>query len=65
MASKSTLSYAQRAAKHPNALVKRLFEIAERKKTNVVLSADLRNTKELLEIADSKSHSPRIVHDMR
>ncbi|OCT49339.1 Orotidine 5'-phosphate decarboxylase [Cladophialophora carrionii] len=53
MASKSTCSYAQRAAKHSNPLVKKLFEIAERKKTNVVLSADLTTTKELLAIADS------------
>ena len=54
MASKSTLSYAQRAAKHQNALAKKLFEIADRKKTNVVLSADLDTTRELLELADSK-----------
>jgi hypothetical protein len=54
MASKSTLTYAQRAARHPNPLVKKLFEIADRKKTNVVLSADLTTTKELLAIADSE-----------
>lgn len=55
MASKSTASYAQRAATHSNALVKRLFGIAERKQTNIVLSADLTTTKDLLAIADSKS----------
>ena len=54
MASKSTLSYARRAANHPIPLVKKLFEIADRKKSNVVLSADLRTTDELLQIADSK-----------
>jgi hypothetical protein len=54
MASKSTLTYTQRAARHPNPLVKKLFEIADRKKTNVVLSADLTTTKELLAIADSE-----------
>ena len=54
MASKSHLSYAQRGAEHQNPLVKRLFEIAESKKTNLVLSADLRKTDELLDIADSK-----------
>lgn len=55
MASKSTLSFGQRATNHPNALVKRLFNIAEKKKTNIVLSADLTTTKDLLEIANSKS----------
>jgi len=55
MASRSTVSFAQRGAEHPNPLVGRLFEIAEKKKTNVVLSADLTTTKELLTIADSKS----------
>lgn len=54
MASKSTLSFGQRATNHPNALVKRLFNIAEKKKTNIVLSADLTTTKDLLEIANSK-----------
>ncbi|KIX01311.1 orotidine 5'-phosphate decarboxylase [Rhinocladiella mackenziei CBS 650.93] len=53
MASKSSLSYAQRGAAHPNPLVKQLFAVAERKKTNVVLSADLTTTEELLAIADS------------
>lgn len=55
MTSKSTLSFGQRALNHPNALVKRLFDIAERKKTNIVLSADLTTTKDLLDIANSKS----------
>jgi orotidine-5'-phosphate decarboxylase len=55
MSSKSRLSFAERASKHQNPLAKKLFEIAERKKTNVVLSADLRTTKELLEIVDSRS----------
>ncbi|KAJ9643248.1 orotidine 5'-phosphate decarboxylase [Knufia peltigerae] len=53
MASKSTLSYSQRAKGHANPLVRKLFAIAEEKKTNVVLSADLTTTKELLAIADS------------
>jgi orotidine-5'-phosphate decarboxylase len=55
MASKNTLSFSQRASNHPNALVKRLFKIAEQKETNIVLSADLTTTKDLLEIADSES----------
>ncbi len=54
MASRSNLTYARRAADHPNPLVKTLFGIAERKQTNLVLSADLTTTKELLAIADSK-----------
>ncbi|KAK5272515.1 orotidine 5'-phosphate decarboxylase [Exophiala xenobiotica] len=53
MASKSNLSYSRRAADHPNPLVRKLFAIAEKKRTNVVLSADLTTTKELLAIADS------------
>jgi len=54
MASKSTLSFGQRASGHPNALVKKLFDIAEKKETNIVLSADLTTTKDLLNIANSK-----------
>ncbi|EHY59480.1 orotidine 5'-phosphate decarboxylase [Exophiala dermatitidis] len=52
MASKSRQSYSQRAEEHSSPLMKKLFGIAETKKTNVVLSADLTTTKELLEIAD-------------
>jgi orotidine-5'-phosphate decarboxylase len=59
MASKSNLSFSQRAANHPNPLVKRLFSIAEDKKTNIVLSADADKTKDLLEIADSEHISCR------
>lgn len=55
MASKSTSLFPQRASSHPNALVRRLFNIAEKKKTNIVLSADLTTTKDLLDIANSKS----------
>lgn len=54
MASKSNISYAERARRHDNAVVKKLFDIAERKKSNVVLSADLTTTRELLELADSR-----------
>lgn len=52
MSSKSQLTYSARASKHPNVLVKRLFEIAETKKTNVTVSADVTTTKELLDLAD-------------
>jgi orotidine-5'-phosphate decarboxylase len=56
MSSKSSLSYAERAKAHPNPLAKKLFEIAEAKKSNVVVSADLTTTKSLLDIADSTQH---------
>ncbi len=52
MTSKSTLSYAERARQHDNPIARKLFEIAEAKKSNVVVSADLTTTKELLELAD-------------
>ena len=56
MSSKSRLSFAQRAESHPNALTRQLFGIAERKKTNIVLSADLTTTDDLLKIADGACH---------
>lgn len=55
MASKSQLSFAQRAS-NAQGLTKKLFEIAESKKTNIVLSADLTTTDELLKIADGRCH---------
>lgn len=55
MSSTSRSTYGARAQKHPNALVRRLFEIAEAKKTNVTVSADVTTTKELLDLADRTS----------
>ena len=55
MTSKSNVGYAQRARDHPNLMVKKLFQIAETKKSNLVISADLTTTKDLLELADSVS----------
>lgn len=52
MTSKSTLSYAERAKRHAHPVARRLFKIAEAKKSNVVVSADVTMTKELLELAD-------------
>ncbi|KAB8258073.1 humps family-domain-containing protein [Aspergillus pseudonomiae] len=52
MSSKSQLTYSARASAHPNALVKKLFEVAEAKKSNVTVSADVTTTKELLDLAD-------------
>lgn len=56
MASRIELTFAQRAEKHPNALTRQLFAIAERKQTNIVLSADLTSTDDLLKIADGACH---------
>jgi orotidine-5'-phosphate decarboxylase len=55
MATKSSVSYGERAKSHPNALAKRLFEIAESKQTNITVSADLATTKELLSIAEGRT----------
>ncbi|KAL2832869.1 Orotidine 5'-phosphate decarboxylase domain-containing protein [Aspergillus cavernicola] len=52
MSSKSHLPYATRASNHPNPLTKKLFSIAEEKKTNVTVSADVTTTAELLDLAD-------------
>ncbi|KAL9109022.1 MAG: hypothetical protein Q9227_006262 [Pyrenula ochraceoflavens] len=53
MTSRSILTYEARAKRHPNALAKKLFEIASSKQTNVVLSADVTTTRDLLSLADS------------
>lgn len=52
MASRSHVSFAQRAAEHRHALAKKLFMLAEEKKSNIVLSADVTTTTELLHLAD-------------
>ncbi|KAL4789966.1 Orotidine 5'-phosphate decarboxylase [Aspergillus venezuelensis] len=52
MSSKSHLPYATRAANHPNPLTAKLFSIAEEKKTNVTVSADVTTSAELLDLAD-------------
>ncbi|EQL35911.1 orotidine 5'-phosphate decarboxylase [Blastomyces dermatitidis ATCC 26199] len=52
MSSKSHLPYSVRASRHSNPLAKQLFQIAEDKKSNVVVSADVTTTKELLDLAD-------------
>ncbi|KAL4923234.1 orotidine-5'-phosphate decarboxylase pyrG [Aspergillus undulatus] len=52
MSSKSHLPYAKRAANHPNPLTAKLFSIAEAKKTNVTVSADVTTSAELLDLAD-------------
>jgi len=52
MTSKSNLPYHVRAQQHSNPIARKLFEIAELKKTNLVLSADLTTTEELCNVAD-------------
>lgn len=54
MASRTQLSFAARADNHAHPLVKELFQLAEKKQSNVVLSADLTTTNELLDMADSR-----------
>ncbi|KAL4917233.1 Orotidine 5'-phosphate decarboxylase domain-containing protein [Aspergillus aurantiobrunneus] len=52
MSSKSHLPYATRATNHHNPLTAKLFSIAEAKKSNVTVSADVTTTAELLDLAD-------------
>lgn len=54
MSSKSQQTYGARAQSHPNPLARKLFQVAEEKKSNVTVSADVTTTKELLELADRK-----------
>ncbi len=58
MTSKSTLRYAQRAHGYQNPVAKKLFQIGGSKSSNIVVSADLTRTKELLELADS-TYNPK------
>ncbi|GMM37205.1 orotidine-5'-phosphate decarboxylase [Saccharomycopsis crataegensis] len=48
----SSMSYAERATKTSNPLVKKLFTIMEEKKTNLCASVDVRTTKEFLELIE-------------
>jgi orotidine-5'-phosphate decarboxylase len=57
MSSKSQLTYGVRAESHPNPLARRLFQVAEAKKSNVTISADVTTTKELLDLADRTSNT--------
>ncbi|CZR64428.1 probable Orotidine 5'-phosphate decarboxylase [Phialocephala subalpina] len=52
MSSKSTLPYATRAKNHLHPVARRLFDVAEAKKSNVIISADMGTTEELLKLAD-------------
>ena len=57
MASKSAYTYGERAKTVDNPLAKKLLEVAEEKQSNLVVSADLSTTAELLDIANSESPS--------
>ena len=59
MASLSALPYETRASKHPHPLARQLFKIALEKKSNVVVSADVTTSKELLDLADRTSFPPQ------
>ncbi|KAI9789352.1 MAG: orotidine 5'-phosphate decarboxylase [Peltula sp. TS41687] len=65
MATKSRLSHAHRAEAHTNPLVKKLFRIAETKKTNVIVSADLTRMKELLALVEPWSLYRRLQNSYR
>ncbi|TDZ24719.1 Orotidine 5'-phosphate decarboxylase [Colletotrichum orbiculare MAFF 240422] len=45
-------TYAQRSLYHRHPVARKLFEIAETKKSNLIISADLTNTSDLLKCAD-------------
>lgn len=71
MASRSRVPFAKRAKDHHHPLVRQLFLLAEKKQSNVVLSADVTTTQELLDLADKlgpylvvlKTHID-ILHDL-
>ena len=51
MTSRSTLTYAERAARHSHPVARMFLETAERKELNVIVSADLTTSAELLKCA--------------
>lgn len=46
-------TYTERAEQHPNACARSLFELMERKQTNLSVAVDVTTKKELLSIADA------------
>jgi orotidine-5'-phosphate decarboxylase len=46
-------SYTERAKQHPNACARSLFELMERKQSNLSVAVDVTTKKELLAIADA------------
>ena len=53
MTSRSTLTYAERAARHSHPVARMFLETAERKELNVIVSADLTTIAELLKYANA------------
>jgi len=62
MSSISKLSYGKRAEAHSHPVAKLFLETAEKKKSNLIISADLTNTAELLACADRKDNSSGVGH---
>ncbi|OAA63878.1 Orotidine 5'-phosphate decarboxylase [Cordyceps fumosorosea ARSEF 2679] len=54
MASQSRKTYIERGKLHQHTVAKKLFEIADSKKSNPVISADLEDTDSLLKCADDR-----------
>ncbi|KAH6691428.1 orotidine 5'-monophosphate decarboxylase [Plectosphaerella plurivora] len=52
MASKYRLPFRARAATHPNLVARRLFQIADTKRTNLILSPEFKDSESLLRCAD-------------
>ncbi|RMZ80678.1 hypothetical protein DV738_g2728, partial [Chaetothyriales sp. CBS 135597] len=52
MSNKKAITFSQRAQEHTHPVAQKLFQIADRKQTNLVLSADVTTTDELLTIAN-------------
>jgi orotidine-5'-phosphate decarboxylase len=46
-------TYTERGQQHPNACARSLFELMERKQTNLSVAVDVTTKKELLSIADA------------
>ncbi|KID74851.1 orotidine 5'-monophosphate decarboxylase, partial [Metarhizium brunneum ARSEF 3297] len=64
MASKSTVPYSSRAASHPHPVAKKLFRIADSKRSNLIISADFTDTESLLKCADGKHMCACFVIDL-
>ncbi len=55
MASKYRMLFRSRAVTHPNPVARRLFHIADTKRTNLIISADFKDSQSLLRCADGKN----------
>lgn len=57
MASRSNLSYAARGSAHRHPVVKRLFQVAESKRSNLVIPADMTDTESQLQCTNGTAKS--------